>query len=144
MISAHNSVRISATPTPNPALPVLSWSAAAAGKAQAWADQCQYAHNPNLGNFGENIAAATPNTWTTAGVVQFWASEASSYDYGRNTCAPGKECGHYTQIVWRNTTQVGCATKVCNKNSPFSGFTQWQFWVCDYSPPGNFVGERPY
>src|SRR4051794_8373510 len=79
MISAHNSVRISATPTPNPALPVLSWSAAAAGQAQAWADQCQYAHNPNLGNFGENIAAATPNTWATAGVVQFWASEASSY-----------------------------------------------------------------
>lgn len=55
-----------------------------------------------------------------------------------------KQCGHYTQIVWRNTTHVGCATKVCDKNSPFQGFTRWQFWVCNYSPPGNFVGQRPY
>jgi pathogenesis-related protein 1 len=144
MLSAHNSVRISATPTPNPPLPALTWSTAAAEKAQAWADQCQFGHNPNLGNFGENIAAATPNALTTMGVVQSWASESAGYDYGRNTCAPGKMCGHYTQIVWRNTTQVGCATKLCNKNSPFQGFTQWQLWVCDYSPPGNFANQRPY
>ncbi|MBN1209800.1 MAG: hypothetical protein JXB05_33430 [Myxococcaceae bacterium] len=63
---------------------------------------------------------------TTAGVVQSWASEAASYDYGTNACAPGKQCGHYTQIVWRSTTQVGCATKLCNS-----------------SPPGNYVGQRP-
>jgi uncharacterized protein YkwD len=144
MISAHNTIRISASPTPNPALPVLTWSTEAAAKAQAWADQCQFKHNPNLGNFGENIAAATPNSLTTAGVVQGWGEEASFYDYGVNSCAPGKQCGHYTQIVWRSTTQVGCATKECDRNSPFAGFTRWQFWVCDYSPPGNFTGQRPY
>ncbi len=144
MISAHNSARISATPTPNPALPLLTWSATAAATAQAWADQCQFAHNTNRGNLGENIAAATPNTLTTMGVVQNWASESAYYDYGRNSCAPNQMCGHYTQIVWRTTTQVGCATKLCNRNSPFSGFTQWQLWVCNYSPPGNYVGQRPY
>lgn len=144
MISAHNTVRLGATPTPNPPLPALTWSTSAADTAQAWAEQCQFQHNPNRGNLGENLAAATPNALTTAGVVQNWASESSFYDYGKNTCAPGKTCGHYTQLVWRNTTQVGCATKVCNKNSPFSGFTQWQLWVCNYSPPGNFVGQRPY
>jgi hypothetical protein len=94
-------------------------------------------------NLGENIAAATPNTLTTMGVVQNWASESAGYDYGRNTCAPSKMCGHYTQIVWRATTQVGCATARCNQNSPF-GSGQWQFWVCNYSPPGNYVGQRPY
>jgi hypothetical protein len=145
MISAHNSVRLSATPTPNPALSPLTWSDAAAAKAQAWADQCMWKHNPNLGSFGENIAAAAPpNTQTTEQVVQGWASEAAWYDYGLNTCAAGKQCGHYTQIVWRDTTQVGCAVKVCDQNSPFTGFPQWQFWVCDYSPPGNYIGERPY
>ena len=144
MISAHNSVRLSATPVPNPALAVLTWSSTAASKAQAWADGCKFEHNPNLSGFGENLAAATPNALTTAGVVQGWAGEASSYDYGRNLCAPGKVCGHYTQLVWRDTTQVGCATKVCSTGSPFPGFTQWQLWVCDYSPPGNFVGQRPY
>ncbi|WP_224244983.1 CAP domain-containing protein [Hyalangium gracile] len=144
MLSAHNAVRINPLPTPNPALPVLTWSETAAAKAQAWANQCKFAHNPDLKGYGENIFAATPNSVTTAGVVQGWASEASFYDYGRNTCAAGKQCGHYTQIVWRDTTQVGCAFKDCNQNSPFAGFPQWRFWVCDYTPPGNFVGERPY
>jgi pathogenesis-related protein 1 len=142
MISAHNSVRISATPTPNPPLPILTWSTEAAQKAQEWADKCQFAHNPSRGNLGENIAAATPNHLTTMGVVQNWASESANYNYGTNTCT--STCGHYTQIVWRNTTQVGCATKVCDKNSPFNGFTQWQIWVCNYSPPGNITGQRPY
>lgn len=73
-----------------------------------------------------------------------WASEAANYDHGTNACAPGKVCGHYTQIVWRNTTQVGCATRECDKNSPFQGFTRWQFWVCNYAPPGNYSGQRPY
>lgn len=147
MISAHNTIRISASPTPNPALPVLMWSNSVAATAQAWADQCQFQHNPNLGNLklGENIAAeAPPRQTATAGVVQGWGAEASFYDYGINSCAPGKQCGHYTQIVWRSTTQLGCATKECDKNSPFPGFPKWQFWVCNYSPPGNFSGQRPY
>ncbi|HVG62901.1 MAG TPA: CAP domain-containing protein [Hyalangium sp.] len=144
MLSAHNSVRISATPTPNPALPTLTWSTDTAATAQAWADQCQFRHNPNRGNLGENIAAATPNHLSTLGVVQNWAAESAHYNYGTNSCAGGQTCGHYTQIVWRNTTQVGCATKLCDENSPFSGFTQWRIWVCNYSPPGNIAGQRPY
>jgi hypothetical protein len=32
----------------------------------------------------------------------------------------------------------------CTKNSPFSGFPEWQIWVCNYDPPGNFNGTRPY
>jgi uncharacterized protein YkwD len=147
MISAHNSARISATPTPNPALPLLTWSATVAATAQAWADQCRFEHNPNLRslNLGENIAAATPNTLTTMGVVQGWASESDYYDYGTNSCAPGKVCGHYTQLVWSNTTQVGCATALCTKNSPFGAkVPKWQLWVCNYAPPGNFVGQKPY
>jgi uncharacterized protein YkwD len=144
MLNAHNQVRISATPVPNPSLPVLQWSSEAASTAQAWADQCRFSHNPNLKNLGENIFAATPNSVATAGVVQRWAAEASDYDYGTNACAPGKVCGHYTQLVWRSTTHVGCATRECTQNSPFAGFSRWQFWVCNYSPPGNFAGQRPY
>ncbi|KFE66075.1 SCP-like family protein [Hyalangium minutum] len=143
MISTHNTVRISASPTPNPALPVLTWSTSAAKTAQDWANQCKWGHNANRGNLGENIYAAAPNTVTTAGVVQNWGSEISFYDYGTNSCAPGKQCGHYTQIVWRSTTQVGCARAQCNQNSPI-GTTPWWFWVCNYSPPGNYVGQRPY
>jgi uncharacterized protein YkwD len=145
MVDAHNQARAAAKPTPKPALPQLTWSDAAARKAADYAKKCRFEHNPDRGDFGENLAAATPNTWTTAQVVKSWADEAADYDHAKNTCKKGKMCGHYTQVVWRKTASVGCATVLCNKNSPFGpDFPHWQLWVCNYAPPGNWVGQRPY
>ena len=144
-IQEHNQIRSTATPTPSPGLPAVQWSSQVEAVATQWAANCVYQHNAGRGNLGENIAASSPGYWSSiAGVVQAWASEAADYDYASNTCAAGKECGHYTQLVWRNSTLVGCAYASCNKNSPFQGVTTWDFWVCDYSPPGNFIGQRPY
>ena len=115
--------------------------------AQAWADRCTYQHNAGRGERGENIAAsAPPGHWTASDVVAAWASEAQDYDYATNTCALGKECGHYTQLVWRNSLRVGCAHQVCDTNWPFAPSPpgRWDFWVCDYEPPGNWVGQKPY
>ncbi len=145
MVAAHNQARAQAKPTPKPALPPLTWSDEAARKATSWAKECKFEHNPNRGDFGENLAAATPNTWTTPEVVKSWADESADYDYTRNACKKGKMCGHYTQVVWRKTGTVGCATVMCNKNSPFGAQAPtWQNWVCNYAPPGNWVGQRPY
>jgi pathogenesis-related protein 1 len=145
-LDLHNAVRRDAQPPPSPPLPALTWSAGAAAVAQAWADRCLYQHNQGRGDRGENIAAsAPPGHWSIADVVRAWASEAQDYDYASNTCAAGKQCGHYTQIVWRTTLRVGCAHRVCDVNSPFGGqLPSWDFWVCDYEPPGNWVGQRPY
>lgn len=146
MLSAHNQARASATPTPQPALPDLTWSEDAASVAQGWANQCNFAHNPDRGPYGENIAAAAPpDTETNVQAVQAWVAESANYNYASNTCASGQVCGHYTQVVWRNTTQVGCASVVCTTHSPFgSQLPQWRLWVCDYAPPGNYSGQRPY
>lgn len=145
MVAAHNRARAQAQPTPRPPLLPLIWSAEAAKKAASWAKECRFEHNPNRGEFGENLAAATPGAWTTPDVVKSWADEAVDYDYAKKTCRKGKVCGHYTQVVWRTTTAVGCATVMCNKNSPFGAqFPTWQNWVCNYAPPGNYVGQRPY
>jgi hypothetical protein len=68
-------------------------------------------------------------------VAQAWAT---------NACAAGEPCGHYTQLVWRGTTRVGCGKATCTVNSPFgAGFPTWEYYVCDYEPPGN-SGARPY
>ena len=145
MLDAHNQARATARPAPKPALPPLQWSAEAAKLAESYAAKCTFEHNPKRGDFGENLAAATPGSWKTADVVKDWNSESAHYNLGKNTCAPGKVCGHYTQLVWRNTTHVGCAVRTCTKNSPFGkNFPTWEFWVCNYAPPGNFVGQRPY
>jgi pathogenesis-related protein 1 len=144
-VTAHNQVRATAMPTPSPALPALSWNTSAATVAGNWAAQCQYMHNAGRGNLGENIAAATGGSNTPTSITQLWASEAANYNYAANTCAAGKTCGHYTQVVWRTTTSLGCAMQTCTINCPFTSCVggMWTFWVCDYAPPGN-SGGRPY
>ncbi|NBD10237.1 MULTISPECIES: CAP domain-containing protein [Corallococcus] len=144
MLEAHNAARAAAQPTPSPALSPLTWDPAVADVARKWADNCKFEHNAGRGNAGENIAAATPGVWDTKGAVKIWVDEAADYDYAKNTCASGQVCGHYTQVVWRNSSRLGCATKRCTTGSPFGGSGTWDFWVCNYAPPGNYVGQRPY
>jgi pathogenesis-related protein 1 len=146
MLEMHNTVRAGVSaPTPSPALAPLAWSTAAEAVAKRYVEKCQWGHNSERGNLGENIAAATPGLWDTKGVVKAWADEVADYDYANNACAAGKDCGHYTQIVWRTTTRVGCAVKTCTENSPFGARAPtWQYWVCNYDPPGNYRGQRPY
>jgi uncharacterized protein YkwD len=147
-LDAHNAVRANAQPPPPSPLPALTWSSGAASVAQAWAENCIYKHNETRGMRGENIAANSPpgkELPDAASVVSAWASEVADYNYATNTCAAGKDCGHYTQIVWRDTTRVGCAHRICSKNSPWGAdYPNWEYWVCDYEPPGNWVGQKPY
>jgi hypothetical protein len=132
----------------------------AAQVALAYASKCTYAHNMNrnaedkaLGGtaagVGENIAAGAP-TESIQTAVASWINEEAYYDHATNTCAapdatPALECGHYTQIVWKTTTGVGCAHVSCTTNSPFGGEAngKWDYSVCDFSPPGNIIRELP-
>src|SRR5262249_28459173 len=136
---------------PNPPLSPLCWNATVAGHAQAWATTCSgLMHDPNLGTLGEGqnlYAAAVSNGFPTTAAQDAepsWAAEAANYDYTTNTCAAGKVCGHYTQIVWRSTTDLGCGLQNCTVNSPFPGFPNWTIVVCNYKPAGNIIGQRPY
>jgi hypothetical protein len=136
--------------------PALVCDPIAAQVALNYASQCNSVHNANrnaeyvaLGGaasgVGENIAWGAP-TESIATAVQSWLSEQSFYDHATNTCSsttPG--CGHYTQIVWKTTTGVGCAHVSCtNANASLGGATRWDFSVCDYSPPGNIGTQPPY
>lgn len=142
IVSAHNAVRAGAMPVPAPALPPMHWSTTAQALAEDWAARCDFNHrDPNT--LGENLFASTADTGPTA-VVNDWASERSSYTWATNTCALGRQCGHYTQIVWRSSVGVGCATQRCTTGSPFSSSPTWFFSVCDYDPAGNYTGQKPY
>jgi hypothetical protein len=133
----------------------LAWDPIAAQVALGYASQCTFAHNPDRntqydalggsGGLGENISAGAP-TQSIDGAVGSWIGEQQYYDHASNSCAAGQECGHYTQVVWRDTTGAGCAKVTCTTGSPFGSFAngQWDFSVCDYSPPGNWVGQPPY
>ncbi len=139
---AHNDARANALPAPGPALEKLKWSESLAATARAYAAKCEFEHSGNA--FGENLAAYAGQRASPASVVAGWTEEIADYTYSSNTCASGKACGHYTQVVWRTSLSLGCAAQQCSKNSPFSGFPDWELWVCNYDPAGNVVGQKPY
>ncbi|KAK9705806.1 hypothetical protein RND81_07G083200 [Saponaria officinalis] len=92
-------------------LPLLAWDQKLAGYAQWWANQrrgdCALKHSN--GPYGENIFWGSYAGYTPEFAVQNWVIERKWYNYYSNSCGYGEDCGHYTQIVWRNTRRVGCA-----------------------------------
>jgi pathogenesis-related protein 1 len=130
MLQAHNMIRR------NLGLPPLAWSDKLAARAQEWAQNLlakgKFLHNSKT-PYGENLFEITGARAQPAEVVRAWASEARDYDYRSNRCKG--TCGHYTQIVWRDTKEVGCGV---------AGGIKREVWVCEYTPPGNVIGQRPY
>ncbi|WMV12726.1 hypothetical protein MTR67_006111 [Solanum verrucosum] len=70
------------------------------------------------------------------GAVKTWVDEKLWYNYILNICVSGQVCRYYTQVVWRNSVPLGCARVRCNNG--------WYFITCNYDPPGNWKGQRPY
>jgi len=88
------------------------------------------------GEYGENIFWGRGRRYTARDAVDAWVSEKQHYNYRRNSCAPGKQCGHYTQVVWANSVRIGCARVKCDGGAIYI--------ICEYSPPGNIQGQWPY
>ena len=129
-----------------PGVGALQWSPELAQWAQEWAqsvananvmthrqDQRGNPFRPGEG-LGENIYGWNPAK-TGGDAVLSWIAEKQWYDYAQNTCAPGKVCGHYTQVVWKTSQYVGCG------NAKSANGTL--YYVCNYYPAGN-NGGRPY
>ncbi|MBK7533984.1 MAG: Fis family transcriptional regulator [Myxococcales bacterium] len=140
-LAAHNQVRAQV------GLPALTWDPALAAVAKTWAARCIDVQDPiglvdhNEGRstggayVGENIYGSSGSATGPAAVAS-WASEAANYNYASNTCSD--VCGHYTQLVWRETTKVGCALQDCAR------LQYGRTVVCNYAPGGNINSRRPY
>ncbi|EXB94562.1 hypothetical protein L484_022874 [Morus notabilis] len=117
----------------------LVWDPRLEKYARWYADKRRYdcALVHSNGPYGENIFWGSGEGWTPAQAAEAWVAEQRWYRYWSNSCAGGEVCGHYTQIVWRETRKIGCARVTC-----FGG--KGVFMTCNYDPPGNYVGERPY
>jgi uncharacterized protein YkwD len=157
--------------------PSLTWSSTLATQAQRWAQYLktnglvwqQSAHSPKDGYYrgatdGENLGmgwSSGANTYTYTNAISSWGGEKGCYNHGPFGCARDS-CGgctssggwvnmnniaHYTQVVWKNTQQVGCAlaTGVPYHNYPdVNARTNWNVVVCQYSPGGNIEGQYAY
>jgi pathogenesis-related protein 1 len=123
VLTAHNAYRA------KHCVPALTWSTELAASAQQWANRCQFDHddqNPH----GENLFWGTAGAFSPRSAVAAWYEEIDEHNFS----APelGDQTGHFTQVIWRSTKQLGCGMATCRGS---------HFWVCRYSPPGNVGGQ---
>lgn len=148
--AAHNQVRAAVDTTGIAAgpLPPMVWDPNLATLATQWASQCidtdnnglvdhsSTAYRTNAAGYayvGENIFASGGGA-SGQQAVTTWAGEKANFTYP-NTCS--STCGHYTQVVWRDSIHVGCALVTC------ANLTYKSVVLCNYGPGGN-SGGAPY
>ncbi|KAJ1295803.1 hypothetical protein BS78_01G250700 [Paspalum vaginatum] len=119
---------------------MLSWNSTLAAYAEKYAEKrkmdCKRISSG--GPYGENIFQGAEGTGASDALFS-WTAEKLYYNCTSNACQSETVCGDYTQLVWADSTRVGCAGVTCDRGA--GGGT---FITCNYDPPGNVPDERPY
>ncbi|KAG9944770.1 PR-1-like protein, partial [Aureobasidium melanogenum] len=127
----------------------LEWDSQLAATAQQIAATCVYAHSMNVngGGYGQNIAAGVEANNVSAVITElFYNGEVNYYNNLYGQANPDmtnfEKWGHFSQLVWKGTTKVGCATQYCSGGLANVGqYVAPYFTVCNYGSPGNYAGE---
>ena len=133
ILAVHNSERAAV------GVPPLVWSDTLAASAQAWAEHLATIKEMVHSGPGENIAGFDWEGPTAPYGTSLWVAEKQYWQGGVLTNENWYPAGHYTQMVWRNTQEVGCGAA-----PPGAGGPAWSTLVCQYNPPGNYIGQAPY
>lgn len=137
-LDAHNQARAEVGVAPLRWSPQLAAATSRLVRYQRDRMSCNFA-NLIASKYGGNQlwAGGAGTAVPPRAAVGAWLKEKIYYDHASNTCAEGRRCGVYTQVVWRNSSELGCAQASCPKEAA-------SLTICFYNPPGNVVGERPY
>ena len=104
----------------------LTWNDTLAAYAAQHVTPCKFDHTG--GPYGENLAEGYQNV---TAAVDGWGDERKEYNF--NSGGFTEQTGHFSQLVWKNTTSTGCGKQDC-------GDSGWLLF-CEYWPPGNVEGE---
>ncbi|NXS45375.1 GLIP1 protein, partial [Balaeniceps rex] len=117
----------------------MTWDAALARTARAWAHKCIFEHNvylnkkhqchPNFTSIGENIWVGSYQAFYIADAIRSWYDEVRFYTFAVQKCT--RVCGHYIQVVWDYSYKIGCAVTLCKE---VAGIRNAANFVCNYSP----------
>lgn len=138
MLEEHNAARAAV------GVPPLAWSerlaADAARYAAVLAQTREFRHSvePRGATLeGENLFMGSRDAYRYDEMVREWVDEARLYRPGAvpdiSTTGSWHDTGHYSQIIWRQTTKIGCAVASSGSDD---------YLVCRYAPPGNVWGRR--
>ncbi|XP_063781912.1 peptidase inhibitor 16-like isoform X2 [Pseudophryne corroboree] len=142
LVDKHNSYRSQMDP-PAAGMVMLRWDTTLEKLATSYAAKCIWEHNEERGFRGENLFVMSGSHLDVELGLDDWHREQDYYNFTTNVCQEGQMCGHYTQMVWADTERVGCGEKFCEKVEGFDE-PNMHLLVCNYEPPGNFEGEKPY
>lgn len=139
----------------NHSAPALSWSDSLASYAAEAASRCVFEHDlkPGGGGYGQNLAmyGSTDTVASEGGgksladaITGMWYNgEAWQYPgYGAPTpdMSQFSKWGHFSQVIWAGTKEVGCHVQFCKAGTMFANMAAW-YTVCNYAPAGN-VGSQ--
>ncbi len=126
-------------------LPKLKWNRALEREAQQWGRELasrgrlEHADRRTRNSTGENLWMGSQGQGDVLVGLDMMIDEKKYYRHGNfpEISSTGKwaDVAHYTQIVWRNTQEVGCS--VVNDQG-------WDVLVCRYWPAGNVWGQKAY
>jgi uncharacterized protein YkwD len=128
----------------------VSWDDALAADAEKLARSCTNKHDLFGGSYGQNIAASADsreNAYTLEEAMkkgaEGWYNEVELMggNFGSATISDSRVL-HFTQVVWKGTTKIGCAAHYCGTQGnifppPFYSY----FVVCNYAEAGNMGGS---
>lgn len=136
-LDAHNAERAEFGVAP------LRWNADLAREAQSWArrlarsERLEHSTREQRNNAGENLWMGTARRYSPQAMIEPFVREKQYFRAGEfprvSTTGDWSDVGHYTQIVWAETREVGCA------RAPGARF---DVLVCRYYPAGNVIGQR--
>ena len=133
MVEMHNAERAEVGSRP------LQWddrlAASAASYARTLAQTNRFEHDPRNEREGENLWMGTRSRYAFDEMIGMWAEEKRILPKLRRWHDDVHSVGHYTQMVWKDTTRVGCA---------IASNPHYDYLVCRYGPQGNFIGRSPY
>ena len=121
-------------------VPRLMWSAKLSAQAQDWADQLarsnRFEHAQDRSGAGENLWMGPARRYSAEQMIGGFVEEVRYFRGGRfpNVSSTGSwsDVGHYTQLIWRGTQEVGCAVGQGRDSD---------ILVCRYFPAGNVMGQ---
>ncbi|XP_037741239.1 peptidase inhibitor 16 isoform X1 [Chelonia mydas] len=141
IVEMHNQFRSQVSPRAADMLK-MSWAPDLEAFAKAYAAKCIWGHNKERGRRGENLFAITDEMDVEVALEQ-WYTEHEHYNLTTSKCTVGQMCGHYTQVVWANSERVGCGMQFCKTLHGVED-SDLYLLVCNYDPPGNVRGRKPY
>jgi len=135
----------------------MSWLDEIATYAENTANTCNFAHDMTQGSggYGQNLAMwatsdnaaalgeagaigmATHDMWYNG---EFNGFLPSYYGEDSPDMSNFESWGHFSQLVWKDSNQLGCYAKLCAKGTMYSDMDAW-FMVCNYRPAGNMGGS---